>query len=245
MADNRRSRIEILDQDDESYELDLDSDTSLDEALEDATKAVDQAAGREPGVEDDEEAVAEAEDRSPAADDHQQRIQKLEEELRQARDRHMRALADFDNFRKRAEREKESLRRYAIFDPLRAFLDVVDNIDRAMDASGGVDDIKQGLAMTRRGLDDLLTKLDVEPIAAVGEAFDPTVHEAVMREESSAVTVPTVTAELQKGYLLHDRLLRPAMVQVAMPAAGAAPSAAEETADADAAEEAGGDAAEE
>ena len=86
-----------------------------------------------------------------------------------------------------------------------------------MESSGSTEDLKQGLKMIVRQQEEILRRHGVERVEAVGQAFDPTVHEAVAREESAEVESPTVTKEMQRGYLLHDRLLRPAMVFVAMP----------------------------
>lgn len=192
----------------EVFELDLDTDTTLDEALEDAVAATEEA-----------QAVNEAE----ASSD----VTALERALAESKARHMRTLADFENFRKRTEREKQDLRRYAAMEPLRSFLDVMDNIHRAMGASGSAEDLKQGLDLTVRSLERMLSKLGIEEVPAIGATFDPTVHEAVARTESVEVTEPTVVAEMQKGYTFHERLLRPAMVSVAMPTTPS-PSAADD-----------------
>ncbi|MDY7096298.1 MAG: nucleotide exchange factor GrpE, partial [Acidobacteriota bacterium] len=121
------------------------------------------------------------------------------------------------NFRKRTERERKDLLKYAVEGPMREFLPIMDNLDRALASSGDVDDLKAGVEMIRKQMDDLLRRFKVEPVPALGERFDPTVHDAVMREEADNVEEPTVTAELQRGYTLHERLIRPAMVKVAMP----------------------------
>jgi len=147
----------------------------------------------------------------------------LRREIEELRDRLVRTLADFDNFRKRSERERGEQRRYAVYELVRELVGVVDNLERALAADGDVEDLKRGVEMTLRHLLDLLRREGVREVAAVGEPFDPTVHEAVSRHEGPAITEPTVTRELQRGYVLHDRLVRPAMVEVAMPAAAAAP----------------------
>ncbi len=187
---------------DEAFELDLDADTSLEEALQDAVASVAPGSGPNPGDE--------------SASDGQ--VAQLETDLAEARDRLARTLADFDNFRKRVDREKSDLRRYAVAEPLAAFLDISDNIQRAMEAPGGVDDLKKGLEMTVRSLDTMLRRFGVEAIEAEGVPFDPNLHEAVARQEGD-VTEPTVVAEYQRGYRLHERLLRPSRVVVAVPAA--------------------------
>lgn len=140
--------------------------------------------------------------------------------LKAADDRYLRLRADFDNYRKRSDREREELLRHSLVEPLRALLPVVDNLERAMSAQGGVEDLRKGVEMIARQLGETLRRLGVAEVPGVGERFDPRMHEAVMREESAAVEAPTVVAVLQRGYWLHDRLLRPAMVRVAVPAEG-------------------------
>ena len=147
-------------------------------------------------------------------------VEKLREEIADLRDRSMRTLADFDNFRKRSERERQDIRKYALVEPIREFLTVMDNLDLALSAGGSAEDLKRGVEMIHRQMQDLLRRFGVQEVKAVGEAFDPQVHEAVSREESADVKAPTVAAELRRGYTLHDRLLRPAMVKVAVPQEG-------------------------
>ena len=150
----------------------------------------------------------------------QAEVERLREEIADLRDRSMRTLADFDNFRKRSERERQDLRKYAVVEPMREFLTVMDNLDLALSAGGSAEDLKRGVEMIHRQMQDLLRRFGVQEVKAVGEAFDPQVHEAVSREESPEVKAPTVAAELRRGYTLHDRLLRPAMVKVAVPQEG-------------------------
>lgn len=145
-------------------------------------------------------------------------VGRLEQELADLRDRSMRTLADFDNYRKRAERERTEIRRYALLEPMRDLLEVVDNLERAASAGGSADDLRQGVEMILRQLHELLQRYGVTPVETEGRPFDPNVHEAVGRRESAEVEEPMVDQELQKGYVLHDRLLRPARVMVAVPA---------------------------
>jgi molecular chaperone GrpE len=144
----------------------------------------------------------------------------LEEAIRE-RDRYhdlsQRQQADFDNFRKRAERERQETRRYALLEPLREFLPVADNLERALSAGGSAEDLKRGVEMILRQMQELLRRFGVHEVAADGEVFNPALHEAVARVESDRVAVPTVTETLVRGFMLHDRLLRPAMVKVAVP----------------------------
>ena len=134
-------------------------------------------------------------------------------------DRLRRAAAEFDNLRKRAERERLESRWNTAAGPLREFLDVVDNLDRALQAEASADDLRAGVEMIRRQMADLLRRFGVEPVEGMNAPFDPNVHQAVAREESAEVDEPTVVQELQTGYTMESRLLRAAMVRVAVPAA--------------------------
>lgn len=141
----------------------------------------------------------------------------LRREVADLRDRAVRTLADFDNFRKRADRERQDTRRYALVEPLREFLPIADNLARALSAGGSADDLKRGVEMIHRQMDEMLRRFGVREVPAAGEVFNPAVHEAVARTESEQVSVPTIAETLVPGYMLHDRLLRPAMVKVAVP----------------------------
>jgi molecular chaperone GrpE len=199
--------------------LDLDDQTTdIEAAMRDAVAAVE---GVESGARGEAAAATGASAASSAAgaDDPA----KLRQEATDLRDRLTRTLADFDNFRKRAERDRQEQKRYALFDPLREFLTVTDNLDLALSAQGPAEDLKRGVEMIHRQMIELLRRFGVTEVSAVGQPFDPTVHEAVAREESPEVKSPTVAAELRRGYKLHDRLLRPAMVKVAVPAEAPAP----------------------
>jgi molecular chaperone GrpE len=193
--------------------IDLDEQTGdLEAAIRDAVAAVEevQTGARgdgDEGASDDAE-VADANDE----------VNSLRREIADLRDRSMRTLADFDNFRKRSERERQEAKRYALLEPLREFLGVMDNLDLALSAGGSADDLKRGVEMIHRQMQELLRRHGVRTVAAAGSAFDPALHEAVSRLEDPAVQAPTVVEELRRGYTLHDRLLRPAMVKVAVPA---------------------------
>lgn len=214
----------------DSFELNLDQEdgTPLEQVYKEAVAAVDrvekeheqahqeeiEATSPEPGSASEPVSSGHAAQRRIA----DRRIEELEVEVLSLRERLARTLADFDNYRKRSERDRESSQRYALFGPLRDLLEVLDNLERALGAQGTAEDLKLGVQMTLRQFQALLERHSVSAVAAVGQPFDPKVHEAVSRQESSEVGSPTVISEFQKGYLLHDRLLRPAMVAVAMPA---------------------------
>jgi molecular chaperone GrpE len=132
------------------------------------------------------------------------------------RDRYLRTLADFENFRKRSEREKNDFQRYALAGMVRDLLPVLDNFDRGLEHAEEGDEFHKGMALIYKQLFDVLQRHGLKPVSESGVRFDPNIHEAVVREEDSSVPSHTVVAVLQKGYFLHDRLIRPAMVKVAV-----------------------------
>ena len=132
------------------------------------------------------------------------------------RDRYVRTLADFENYRKRSEREKDDFRRYALVGVIRDLLPVIDNFERALEHAEEGDEFHKGVALIYKQLFDVLQGHGLRAIAESGVRFDPNIHEAVVREEDPSVPSHTVVAILQKGYFLHDRLVRPALVKVAV-----------------------------
>lgn len=195
-----------------SLDLDAQSD-DLETAMRDAVAAVEE-------VERGGDASTEDSGASQAADTSDQEVANLRREIADLRDRSMRTLADFDNFRKRADRERQDLKKYALVEPLRGFLEIMDNLGLALAAAGSADDLKRGVEMIHRQMADLLRRFGVEEISALGQPFDPSLHEAVSREEDPTVQTPTVTGEMRRGYRIHDRLLRPSMVKVSVPGGG-------------------------
>jgi molecular chaperone GrpE len=204
-----------------------DSPVDLDAAMREALAAVEGVEAGDPPAGSAATAAAAGAAAGAGGEGSTAELAALRREVADLRDRSMRTLADFDNFRKRTDRERQETRRYALLEPLREFLPIADNLDRALSAGGTADDLKRGVEMIARQMQDLLRRFGVREVAAAGEVFNPAVHEAVARTESDAVAVPTVAEELVRGYVLHDRLLRPAMVKVAVPsekAAGAGPA---------------------
>lgn len=140
----------------------------------------------------------------------------LLQENRELKDRVLRTMADYENYRKRADREKQDYFKYALADTIRDLLPILDNFDRALDHAEEGDDFHKGVSLIYKQLFDVLKRHGVRVIDESDVHFDPNIHEAVVREENPEVPSHTVVAVLQKGYFLHDRLLRPAMVKVAV-----------------------------
>jgi molecular chaperone GrpE len=153
---------------------------------------------------------------SPAATESSE-LADIERERDDYKDRWLRKGAEFDNYRKRIERERREQGDQAVVDLLQDLLLVVDDFDRALtvDAGEGGTAYRKGVEMIHAKLHDLLRKQGLKPIDALGADFDPNLHQAVMHEESPEHREGEVIGELRKGYTMNDRLLRPAMVKVA------------------------------
>ena len=145
-------------------------------------------------------------------------LDECRQEARRNHDLYLRMAADLDNFRKRAQREREDLAKFANEKILREILPVMDNLERAVEHArqegGDNQGLFEGVEMTLNQFGKVLEKFGVAPIESVGKAFDPARHEAMGQVESAEHPANTVAQELQKGYVLHERLLRPALVMV-------------------------------
>jgi molecular chaperone GrpE len=132
------------------------------------------------------------------------------------RDKYLRALAELDNYRKRVEREREIARVYATDALLREVLPVVDDLETALKIEGKLDAIRDGVALALRHLVNALEAKGMKAIEALGKPFDPRFHEAMGMIPAPGKAPGTVVVELKRGYVFHDRVLRPARVQIAM-----------------------------
>lgn len=142
-------------------------------------------------------------------------IARLNEELKELHNRLLRTSADFDNFRKRARQEKEELSKYATMRLVQEILPVLDNFHLAVAAeTADAESLKKGVDMVFRQFLSTLEREGVTEMNPVGKPFDPNYHEAVMQVESGDYESGIVVEELRKGYMLHDRVARPAMVKV-------------------------------
>jgi len=144
-------------------------------------------------------------------------ITALQRERDDYKDRWVRKSAEFDNYRRRLERERREQADQSVVDLLQELLLVVDDFDRALEVDSGEDlaAYRKGVELIQGKLHDLLRKQGLKPIDALGTDFDPNIHQAVMHEVSPEHREGEVIGELRKGYVLNDRLLRPAMVKVA------------------------------
>ena len=161
-----------------------------------------------------EETKKTKEDQAPAESEAlQESLAQAQEELAQTKDRLLRTLAEFDNFKKRTVREKEDLYFAAKSDVVKNFLPLLDNFERAQKWKDA-EDFSAGVTMILDQFAKALEKMGIRAIGAEGETFDPTLHEAIMREEKEGVEENTITEVLQKGYAVQDKVIRHAMVKV-------------------------------
>jgi molecular chaperone GrpE len=143
-------------------------------------------------------------------------LQKLRAERDTLFDRLARTQAEFDNFRKRNAREQQEFREYALVEAVRSLLPALDSLDLALkNSAGDKSELHAGVELTRKQLADALAKLGLTEITALGQAFDPQWHQAIEMVETAETPDHHVLEELQRGYKLKERLLRPAMVRVA------------------------------
>jgi len=174
----------------------------------------------EPSVEEaasDADATA-AEMAESASSASEQQGQSLEEELKATQDRYLRLAAEFENYKKRVQKDQAEYTKYATERLLRELLPVLDNLQRALQhaqQSGGTNGLIEGVELTCKQYQEVLSRFGVRPIPSVGQPFDPAVHQAVATVDPKGQVPNTIVEEYEKGYYLHDRVLRPAMVTVA------------------------------
>ena len=172
-------------------------------------------ADSKPATENTAEKLKEA---GQSGEDINTRIEQTEKEKQDLYDRVLRTTADFDNFRKRVSKEKDDLIRYGNEKLARELLPVIDNFERALgQAEKSTDNkaLREGIEMILKQFIAVLEKFGVKYFTSVGQPFDPNKHEAMVHQESSEHEENAVISEFQKGYYLHDKLLRPALVAVA------------------------------
>jgi len=191
--------------------------TSPDEDSSELAKAMADAA-RSPQQQSSEELAKKTEQLRAMLDDSTARAAQTQERLKDTHERLLRTAAEFDNFRKRGQKEKEDTRKFAVESLLKDFLPVADNLERALDHAEEHDlrQVIEGVRLVQKMLNDALGKHGIVSFSAVGQVFDPNLHEALMQQESDK-PAGTVVSEMARGYKLHDRLVRPAAVVVARP----------------------------
>ena len=151
----------------------------------------------------------------------QAELETAKQEAKETYDRFLRVSAEFENYKKRSAREMDDFRKYANQSLIVEMLAVVDNLERALNSSNGNSSndkcMADGVNLTLKEILKVFEKFNVKPIESIGQPFDPNFHQAMMQEETDDYPEHTVITQLQKGYMIHDRLLRPSMVVVAVP----------------------------
>ena len=146
-------------------------------------------------------------------------LETAKQETKETYDRFLRISAEFENYKKRSAREMDDFRKFANQSLIKEMLAVVDNLERALISSTGNSSVDKcmadGVNLTLREILKVFEKFNVKPIESIGQPFDPNFHQAMMQEETDDYPENTVITEMQKGYMIHDRLLRPSMVVVA------------------------------
>ena len=158
------------------------------------------------------------EETTPAAEQNHSEVEDLKKKLEELNQQYIRLAADFDNYRKRQAQERESLLKYGCENALKKMIEVLDNFERGAKALEKVEDcqtVKDSFNLVHKQVIETLEKLGLEPIETEGKEFDPNFHDAVMQTPNNDVPEHTILNELQKGYKLGDKVLRPALVNVA------------------------------
>ncbi len=202
--DAHDAEAEVVDEDEDLFVSADDSDV---EVIDEETDLEETSDGDEP----DREALLER------IDTLESTVDRLEDERDDFKERMLRAAADLENYRKRAEKEKEELKKYGAKHLVKDLLSTIDNLERALEhaQSGDEANIIDGVDMVLNQIHDTFEKHGIEVFDAEGNEFDPELHEAIQQVETTEHTSGTVVEQFQRGYQIHDRLLRPAMVSVA------------------------------
>jgi molecular chaperone GrpE len=225
MAKEESKKIEIKDETDPAHQ---EPDTSRENASKD--NAPDESNTDDPESDStpqtDQEPVDGSEpenEQGSESDGEQDELQVAKKDAKEAYERFLRVSAEFDNYKKRAAREAAEFKKFANEALVKEILPILDNLERAIESSDTQNGLVEGVEMTLKEMLKVFEKFNVKPIDAVGEPFDPCFHQAVIQEESDIHPENTVIRELQKGYLMHERLIRPAMVVVSSSKAGNGP----------------------
>jgi len=174
---------------------------------------------RDMTLEDSQEAQVnsgESAEETDASSGLKKELEQVKSERDQLLDRLARLQAEFENSRRREVKERQDVRDYAVQNAVEPFLGVMDNFQLALNAEGSVDQLRSGVELILRQMDEALRGLNVQPVESVGQQFDPRVHEALGSIETAEYPDHQVIEEIRKGYKLRDKLLRPALVKIAV-----------------------------
>ena len=169
----------------------------------------------EPTKETDEESETSKTEADDKCAELEKKCAELEKKCAELSDKYLRTLAEYDNYRKRTIKEKESIYPEAKAVVVEKFLDVLDNLERALETAQQTDSLYEGVCLVKKQMDDVLKSLGAEVIKTEGESFDPKLHEAVMHIEDESLEENIIVEEFRKGYRIGDRVVRHSIVKVA------------------------------
>jgi len=196
--------------------IDIQTDDSTSSIIDD--QKTDDSLSELSGETDAELEAPSAETSAETPDELRSELESVKQEAQENYEKYLRASAELDNVRKRTARELEDFRKFSLEKIVKELLPVVDNLERAIQASGPNEQdgngLLEGVDLVLKDILKVFDRFGIRPIESLEKPFDPIFHQAVMQEETSDQPDNTVISELQKGYLMHDRLLRPAMVVV-------------------------------
>jgi molecular chaperone GrpE len=206
-----------------SFKADIPTD-----AVEEALRSVERVTGHEE-AEAGAGVPVDVEGATPEVPDELQSVQAqlelsqsigrdVQKKLEEAHDRWVRSVADLENYRKRAQRERDEVQKFGVEKLVKDLLPVLDNLDRALAAASADDTLLEGVKLVRSAFEQALSRHGVRGFSALGTAFDPAHHEALMQVATDEAVPGTVVVEHARGFMLHERLIRPAMVGVAVAA---------------------------
>ena len=166
-------------------------------------------------VNNEEETIKEEQTVAEETAEETEEVDEFKQKYDELYDKYLRMLAEYDNFKKRTQKEKDELYAFAVADTLEKLLPVLDNLERAADAAAEKSPLSDGVKMVLKQFGETLEKMNVTPIEAVGKEFDPNIHNAVMHIEDENIVTNTVVEEFQKGYKYKEKVIRHSMVKVA------------------------------
>lgn len=184
-------------------------------AAEQAAEETKEATAAQSAEQEAAETAAPEEQQTQTADAAQSELEKSRQALAQEHDNYLRLAAEYDNFRKRSQREKDNLYTEIRSETVGKFLPVYDNLERALAQETADEAYKKGVEMTMNQLVGVMEKLGVKAYGAVGESFDPTIHNAVMHCEDESLGENVIAEVFQKGFIVGEKVIRFAMVRVA------------------------------
>ena len=201
---------------DKEFEERKDGDAVVTEEAAEAEEVKEEAASEDAEPEKDKKGPSKKEDKKFKARCAvlEKELEEIKKKLEEEHDSHLRVAAEYDNFRKRTQKEKDAIYSDAVGDTVRELLPLLDDLDRAS-SFADTDKVGEGLSLILKTVPDVLTKLKIEPFGEKGDKFDPNIHDAMMHEDNEEFGESEITEVFRKGYKRGDKIIRHALVKVA------------------------------